>query len=714
MKTALKWILGLAGLLIVLVIAAIIILPMIIDPNDYKDEIVAQVQEATGRDFAIRDPLELAVFPALAVRLGGVSLGNAAGFGEQAFARVEELDLRVAVLPILSGRLEVDTVVLRGLALHLARDAQGRTNWEDLMAAEPPPEQEQRAALPFEIQVEGVIVDDASLVWEDRESGTRYELSDLNVETGAVATGRNIPLTIAMKLASEAPPRQLELSLTAGVRVNEAFSRFDVEDLALAVGATGEGLPRGGVDLSASANASYDSAAGTAAVTDLSVSGAGLQLDGALEGKNLNASPRFEGRLALRESNLRQVLALFAGAPETADPKALTRVSAELGITASDSSAALKPFTVELDDSTLTGDFEVTSFEGPALRFALQLDQIDLDRYLPPPAEGEAQAPPEPAAGQTAAEAPAPAGNPLAALRELGLEGSVDVGSVKVAGLTTSDIAVKVNAKDGVLKVQPLQARLYEGELSAAMSLDARPEIPRMAVTSTLLGVQAGPLLADLMGKETLTGNARFDLDVTTRGLDAAAAKRSLNGTTRFEFKDGTYQGLDIVGTICSVGGKISQLIKGATGEVDAAGETRFSELTGSTEITDGVVVNEDLELRSPLLRVNGAGKIDLPQDQLDYLVRAELVAACKGQGGASAERLVGVPLPIRATGALAEPKFSPDWGALATSLAGGNVKDKAEALIKDKVKLPSGDGDGESEDESVGDKLKKGLKDLL
>jgi len=707
MNKAIKWIFGLAGLLIVLIIAAIIILPMVIDPDDYKDEILAQVKKTTGRDLSIRDPLELAVFPALAVRLGGVSLGNAPGFGEQPFAQVEELDLRVAVLPILSGRLEVDTVVLRGLALNLARDAQGKSNWEDLASAEPAPEPQEPAALPLQVQIQGVIVDDARVVWDDRQADTRYELSGLDVETGAIAPGRSIPVTIAMTLASETPPRQIELALATAITVNDAVTRFDLDDFELDLNATGEGLPQGGLDLAVTGRASYDSAAGTVAVEDLAVSGAGLQLDGALNGTGMNTNPSIEGRFELRESNLRQVLALFAAAPETADPKALTRVSAELGIAASDSSAALEPFTVMIDDSTLTGDFEVTSFAGPAVRFALQLDRIDLDRYLPPPAEGEAQA--KPAAAETTG-AQVHEGNPLAALRELSLQGSVEVGSVKIAGLTSTGIEVRVNASDGLLQVQPMRAKLYEGELSAAMSLDARAETPRIAVTGTVLGVQAGPLLADMTGKEFLTGQGRLDLDIEMRGLDAAAAKRSLNGTTRFEFKDGTYKGLDVVGTICSVSGKISNLLKGATGEVDTAGETPFSELTGSAAITDGVVVNEDLELRSPLLRVNGAGKIDLPQDALDYLVRAELVAACKGQGGAGADQLVGVPLPIRASGALAEPKFAPDWGALAKSLAGSDVKEKAEELIKDKVKLPAGDG----EDGGVGDTLKKGLKGLL
>ncbi|MBT8445968.1 MAG: AsmA-like C-terminal region-containing protein, partial [Gammaproteobacteria bacterium] len=132
-----------------------------------------------------------------------------------------------------------------------------------------------------------------------------------------------------------------------------------------------------------------------------------------------------------------------------------------------------------------------------------------------------------------------------------------------------------------------------------------------------------------------------------------------------------------------------------------------------------------DMEIKSPLIRVNGAGKIDLPADSLDYLARAELVTACQGQGGAGADRLVGVPLPIRLSGTLTEPKFAPDWGALAKEMATSNIKDKAKGLIGDKLKIPglsggaaAGSGDAaagsEGAKEDIGGALKDGLKKLF
>lgn len=158
-------------------------------------------------------------------------------------------------------------------------------------------------------------------------------------------------------------------------------------------------------------------------------------------------------------------------------------------------------------------------------------------------------------------------------------------------------------------------------------------------------------------------------------------------------------------------------MIKGVTGELDQSGDTEFSALSASIVVVDGVASNDDLDIRSPLLRVGGRGKVNLPEDTIDYLVDAELVKACAGQSGASADQLVGVPLPIRARGPMASPKISPDWAALGQKLAGSQIKDKTESLIKDKLKLPGIGGDGGTTGEpakDIGGALTEGLKKLF
>ena len=119
------------GIVVVLLVAAAVIVPLVVDPNDYKDRIVGLVEEQTGRQMKIQGEIDLSLFPWLGVKIGAVELGNAAGFENPLFARMEQLQVRVRILPLLSRRVEADVVRAQGLTVNLERDREGRTNWDD-------------------------------------------------------------------------------------------------------------------------------------------------------------------------------------------------------------------------------------------------------------------------------------------------------------------------------------------------------------------------------------------------------------------------------------------------------------------------------------------------------------------------------------------------------------------------------------------------------
>ncbi len=99
MKKLLKFGFILIAILIALIVVATITIPMFFDPNDYKSQIVEQVEKKTGREFQLDGNLKLSVFPWLGVEIGGMSLGNAAGFGEQPMIKSSLVQFRVKLLP---------------------------------------------------------------------------------------------------------------------------------------------------------------------------------------------------------------------------------------------------------------------------------------------------------------------------------------------------------------------------------------------------------------------------------------------------------------------------------------------------------------------------------------------------------------------------------------------------------------------------------------
>ena len=94
---------------------------------------------------------------------------------------------------------------------------------------------------------------------------------------------------------------------------------------------------------------------------------------------------------------------------------------------------------------------------------------------------------------------------------------------------------------------------------------------------------------------------------------------------------------------------------------------------------------NDDLVILSPLLRIHGEGDVNLNDEQIDYLMTTELVATLLGQGGLGAEELIGIPIPIRITGAMEDPQFKVEIGkAIAESTK--RIGEKILKGVKDNI----------------------------
>ncbi len=653
MKGPLKWLAAIVGVVVLLIVSAAILLPIVFDPNDHKPEIIAQVKEQTGRDLRIDGDIALTVFPWIGVEFGKVELSNAAGFDNPVFVSTDKVSIRVKLLPLFSKRLEMDTVTIHGLTLNLARDASGRSNWDDLAEAgghaggtdsstssSSSGRSDARSAVALAIG--GLDIKDANLSWNDASSGQHFEIGNLTVQTGAISTGEPVDLKLALD-----------------VQVGDS-------------GVSGHISVGGKLD--------YDAGNKTLLVEDLQLEVEDMNLTGKLRVDNIDSAPTAMGTISIDEFNPKKLLDAFSlDALQTRDPNALTRASLQATISGKPNQLTVKPLTIHLDDSTLTGEVTVPDIASQALRFKLALDVIDVDRYLPPEKEmpGDAM----PVAATPGAAATAASEIPNEALRRLDVIGRVTIGKLKVANLNLSEVDMSVKAKDGVIRLHPIDANLYSGTYRGNITLDARGKSPRTTVDENLTGVLAGPLLQDLQGTDRLTGKANVNIAMRTEGATADEVKRSLNGSATFAFTDGAINGVNVARMIREAYARI----KGAKlPPEETEQKTDFSELRGSMHVKNGVATNNDFIVRTPLLRINGKGTVNLPAETVDYRVAATIVTTLKGQGGEELKDLVGIPIPIHVTGNVADPTYALDTDALAEALAKSKIQDVIDERIGD------------------------------
>ena len=680
----------LLGVLLLVIVAAVIIIPMVVDPNDFKPQIAEAVESATGRKLTMEGDLGLSVFPWLGLEVGPTALANAPGFSERPFAQVQAVQVKVKLMPLLRKELQMDTVVLQGLNLSLETDAAGKTNWADLAGAEaqaqpeqPPNEEAGKVALAG-LAIGGVEISDAALVWDDRKTGAHYRVDQVNLKTGAIAPGAAVPVQLQLQLAAKEPEIAGPVEFNGTLALSDDNQVIQIDDAQLATDLSGAGLPGGALKSKLNFNTRVDLAAQTLDVTQLALAALGLTIEGGLNGKQILGDAAFSGELRIKEFVPRELIeALGQPLPEVSDPKVLGRADGQLQLAATKDSLAVPKLQLRLDDSTLNGDLKVSNFAKPAIRFALHLDDIDVDRYLPPQSNQPTPVPPTTAAAAGAQMIP------VETLRGLNVNGKLSIDRLKAAQLRSTDIVIQLVAKDGLVRVHPASAKMYQGQYQGDVSLDVRGKQPKISMNEKLAGVQVGPLLQDMLGEARLSGATQASAQLTAVGQTPDEFKKTLNGNLAFAFTDGAVQGINLAAMIR----KAQAQLKGQPLPPESGpNQTDFSELTGTATVANGVIRNQDLAAKSPLLRVEGKGSVDLPRESIDYLATAKVVGSLEGQGGKGLADVRGVAIPVQVAGTFAEPKYKIRLDEALREVAEDKVKEKVQEKVEKKLEKQFGD----------------------
>lgn len=487
-------------------------------------------------------------------------------------------------------------------------------------------------------------------------------------------------------------------NLSIGLKADAAFSgtgkKVAIAPFHVKVSLAGGSIPNNSADVTLGTRADLDLDKQTLGLSDLALQGLGLDLKGEAKAEGIQKDPTFAGTLKLTPFDARKLLTqLGQPVPETADPKVLTNVGFETALTGSKNSVSLSKLLLRLDDTQLKGDLAVADFAKPAIDFKLSVDALDADRYLPPKRAGETKGgekpegvekDPAPAAPGGAAGGPGgkagggSVGLPVDTLRNLNVKGNFAVAKLKIAHAVLTNISLSIDAKNGNINLNPIAANLYQGTFAGTIGLDARAAPPKLSLHESLTGVQVEPLLKDLSGKARIAGATDLKSDLIGVGANADEMKRTLSGTAEFQFRDGALIGINL-------GQLVRKAQAGFVGKVEENARTDFSELKGSLNFDQGVVSNQDLVLKSPLLRVEGQGKADLVSERIDYVLNTRLATTAEGE----TSKLAGITVPIKVRGTFGDPSYAPDVAGVLKATAEKEIekhKGKLQEKLQDKL----------------------------
>ena len=631
MNKFIKWaLIGSAGI-VVLVIAILIAIPFFVDLNRYKPLMEEKVAAATGRTFKIGSDLNLSLFPWAGVSFSDLMLGNPEGFEEDAFVRIDSFEVRVKLLPLLSKQVEVQKFIVSGPQVKLIKRRDGRVNWDFAKPPETapapeskkeaPPTSESSSELPIEkLAVGNFNIQNGLILYIDQGAGSRTEVADFNLTIRDVSFDNPIPITMSARI--DEYPLQLEGT----------------------IGPTGSNPGRGSVPL------------------DLSIKALD-ELNLTLTGKVNNAAgnPQIEIAANATPFSLRKLMGRLGMEQtiQTADPNVLQKVAFEANINADPKTVALSQGKLELDDSNLQFSMQASQFDRPNLAFNLDLDRIDLDRYLPPAEK------PEPDSAPTKQDKGSPGTQPesgkidYAPLRRLILDGRLAAGAMTVSKTNMKNVVLKINAKNGVIRLNPFSLDAYQGNIAGSGIFNVQRDTPVSNLQLNVKNLQVGPLLRDHMQKDLLEGITYANIKLNMVGDEPQRIMQSLGGNGELRFNDGAIVGLDLAG--------MARNLQAAFGLESSSGErprTDFSELTAPFTINKGVVTTTRTSMKSPFLRLLASGTADLVKERLNMRIEPKLVGTIKGQG--DEKQRSGITVPVLVSGTFSEPKFKPDLKAVA------------------------------------------------
>ena len=666
--------LGVVGLFVL----AMLLVSWLVDPNDYKDVVASAVKEKTGRELELEGDLDLSVFPWLALELGPARLGNPEGFGPGHFVAIKKADVGVRLFPLLRGRLEVRRLKLEGLQLNLVKNAQGRSNWQDLTAEPAAPAESAESAEGTPLDIGGLSIKDSSLDYRDLGTSAHWRLRDLNVDTGRLREGEPFDVEMAFTLDQGEESAATALTLKSEVSLDTTAERYAFKDLDL--GATLKAAEKGTKDRQIEFKVpalEADLAKQTLAAPEFALRAAGAELNGSLSGTQIVDAPALTGSVSLKPMSPRELMReLDSEVPKTTDPKALSSLAFESKLTATDKSVYLEDLKLTLDDSQMTGRLGIEDLDAMAIRFDLTVDQINVDRYLEPEEKEE----------KPDAE---PVELPVKDLEALNARGTLAIGALTFAGMKMSAVKVSLDANDGLTRINPSQAKLYGGAQRGTLVLDGRGPVAKMSLDQKLSGVDVAGLMGDLVDSKRLSGKATANAVLAARGNTDDALIRTLDGRIDFDIANGAIEGKDLWYELRRAHALYKR--EAAPTQPDT-GRTTFRTLKGSATITDGVLRNDDFIMEMDYLRVNGSGTLDLTSQKLDYKLATNLYKIPPEDAGAEMQDLKAAEIPVRVSGTLADMKVRPDFDALVKAEAKKKVEEKVTDKLKDKLNKWLGD----------------------
>lgn len=632
------------GSFLVVIVAAIVIVPSLVSKDSILQQVSNKVENATGRELSVNGDTTLSIFPSLVVELNDVKFANFEQGTEAHMASMQKLSLHVPWTSVFSGKVIIEQFVIDDLNLVLEKQNNGAANWEFTPAK--PAEAEVATSndspstaedsgptkLPdsFDVSLGLVQINGGSLTFHDHQTQSSEFIDQLSLEV--LLPSLRQPMEIKGQIRYKLQTFSTDIVLDNPIKAIE----------------------------------------GETFNTDLTMNSdlVNIIYKGSVEQTPMSVS----GQLNLQGDSVKQI-ALWQEQPMEAKDNAFNQFSIDAAFTFSGNKFDMSELVAKLDELDIRGQTSIYLDTVPKVVSVINLGDLNLNPYLPEPVEAVPPAESEESAPIVWDDTPID----LSGLSGVNLDLTITSSSMQAREIKLGANKFTLIIQDSILNLAMEEFNAYQGKGTSTISLNAARKPYQIQTDFNLAGIDFQPLLTDAAGFDKVLGKGEFNWQLNTSGVSQKSFVAGLNGNVGFDIQDGAVKGANLA----AIAESASNIMTGNFSAVNLdqnfndAEKTDFASLLGSLQFNNGVGTTSDITLLNPLVRITADGTIDLPATNLDMRSSSRLVSSLEGQGGQVDES--GINIPIKITGPFHDVKVRPDLSQ--------GIKDKVEDKIKDKLK---------------------------
>lgn len=679
----LKWITAALGIVLGLAALATILVTVLIDDEQIKEQLAATVRDqANGATLTIDGDLGLTLWPQIGLRTSGISLVPAGT--SSPMLRVAEATAALQIRPLLRQEIQVDGIRINGLELFASVDANGQASWLAVTDSSQPQTANSTdivavAASPLAIEVNRLEIDNALIEFDDQQTGQFLRLSEFSLHARNVSiSGEEYPLQMQGRVAQSAKAEGDLFQFDGRVAVD-----IDQQLLSLAT-VDIRWLPANLPEFQLQSAGSIDLQQAKAEFPSWQLSGKDIEGSGAFSVSWSDLAPQFELPVRITRLNLPALLGATGNElPESIDADALNQVGFSADIKGSTNSLLIDNLSLSAGETELTGAIAYASDGRPTIDANLHFGVLDPGVLLLPAAPAM-----EPIDDSASTDLP------LLLLQLFDARLSVSADQVQRGNYQGTDLVLTASLKDGRLRVEELSANVYDGLIDVRGTLDTAVIEPTLTATTNVIGVDLASVLQAAGSPQNITGALNASASLTASGSNTSAWLGSLTGPADFNVSGAQVHDLNVEQLLCEAIALTNQQSLSAQFE----SMTSFNALDAKLQFDSGVAHLRPLNASLENLRLNGTGEYLLKDDTFNIVIAGRVTGDLEAVDPACrvTNRMREIDWPMRCQGQINEN--ASDWCGIDRQ----GVQKIIAQIATDKVK------------KKVGKELLKGLDKLF